>query len=102
MQSHDDYLKSINRSDKKRPNIVLVFVDDMGYGDISCFGSTAINTPNIDKLAQNGVKLNNFYAASPVCTPSRFSCLTGRYPNRGYVKGVFFPSITAKGRLVNK
>ena len=101
-QAHDDYLKSIDHSDKKRPNIVLVFVDDMGYGDISCFGSTAINTPNIDRLAQNGVKLNNFYAASPVCTPSRFSCLTGRYPNRGYVKGVFFSSVTAKGRLVNR
>lgn len=101
MNEHDRYLASIKKGEKGRPNIVLVFVDDMGYGDISCFGATAIKTPNLDELATKGVKLNNFFAASPVCSPSRFSCLTGRYPVRGYITGVFFPNVTFKGRLYN-
>lgn len=101
-EQHDQYLANIKTTNQQKPNIVLVFVDDMGYGDISCFGSTAIKTPNIDKLAQKGVRLNNFYAASPVCTPSRFSCLTGRYPTRGFVNGVFFPTTTLQGNLVNR
>lgn len=102
-QSHQAYLDSIPLSeDKDRPNIVLVFVDDMGHGDISCFGSTAIQTPNLDNLAENGVKMNNFYASSPVCSPSRFGCLTGRYPNRGFVHGVFFASTTLFGRIINQ
>ena len=102
MREHDEYLSSIKKGGKDRPNIVLVFVDDMGYGDISCFGATAINTPCLDAIAAKGAKLNNFFAASPICSPSRFSCLTGRYPTRGYVSGVFFPSVTTKGRLFNK
>jgi len=92
LDKHRDYLNSIEKdSNAKNPNIVLILCDDLGYGDISCFGSTAIKTPNIDTMAENGVKFNDFYAASPVCTPSRFSTLTGRYPNRNFIKGVFFP-----------
>jgi arylsulfatase A-like enzyme len=104
MEAHDSYLKEVSQKKYlgKRPNIVLVFVDDMGYGDISCFGSKAIKTPNLDKLAQNGLKVNNFYAASPVCSPSRFSCLTGRYPNRSFFNGVAFPTDTPMGMLRNK
>lgn len=102
MREHDEYLSSIKKGGKGRPNIVLVFVDDMGYGDISCFGATAINTPCLDAIAAKGAKLNNFFAASPICSPSRFSCLTGRYPTRGYVKSVFFPSVTTLGRLINR
>jgi len=98
---HDDYLKSIEKTKGKKPNIVLVFVDDMGYGDISCFGSKAINTPNLDKLADDGAKMNNFYASSPVCSPSRFSCLTGRYPTRGFVNGVFFPTKKSPMKIMN-
>jgi len=103
LKKHHDYLDSIPHSDdKNRPNIVLVFVDDMGHGDISCFGSKAIQTPNLDQLAENGVKMNNFYASSPICSPSRFGCLTGRYPSRGFVHGVFFSSTTLFGRLINQ
>ena len=92
LQNHKKYLSSIESVvESNPPNIVLVFVDDMGHGDISCFGSVAIQTPNLDNLAENGVKMNSFYASSPICSPSRFSCLTGRYPNRGFVNGVFFP-----------
>ena len=63
----------------------------MGHGDISCYGSTAIHTQNLDRLAEKGAKMHNFYASSPVCSPSRFSCMTGRYPTRGFVHNGFFP-----------
>ena len=92
LQNHREYLASIESVvENNPPNIVLIFVDDMGYGDISCFGSTAIHTPHLDALAENGVKMHSFYASSPICSPSRFGCLTGRYPTRGFIHGVFFP-----------
>ncbi len=93
LKNHSDYLKSLSRlKSGSQPNVVVVFCDDMGYGDISCFGSTAINTPNLDRMAEDGAKYNNFYAASPVCSPSRFGLLTGRLPNRNFTDGVFFPT----------
>ena len=66
----------------ERPNIILILADDLGYCDLSSFGSTAVKTPNLDKLAAGGVKFTQFYAASAVCTPTRASILTGRYPLR--------------------
>jgi arylsulfatase A-like enzyme len=77
--------------EKRLPNIVYIFADDLGYGDISSFGSKDINTPNIDRLAIEGIKLLDFYSASPLCSPSRASLLTGRYPQRMGVNDVFFP-----------
>jgi arylsulfatase A len=65
-----------------RPNVVLINCDDLGYGDLSSFGSAAIHTPNTDKLAEGGVKFESFYACNSLCTPSRFGLLTGRYPER--------------------
>jgi len=65
-----------------RPNIVLLLADDLGYRDLGCFGSTAVETPHLDRLAAEGLKLTDFYAASAVCTPTRASILTGRYPLR--------------------
>ncbi len=100
-EAHDAYLNGIHPTDGKKPNIVLIFVDDMGYGDISCFGSRAIKTPNLDRLAEEGAKLTNFYAASPVCSPSRFACLTGRYPTRSFFHNVLFPEGTDFGRHFN-
>jgi arylsulfatase A-like enzyme len=64
------------------PNIIFIYVDDMGYGDIGCFGAKAIKTPNLDKMALDGLRLTNFYSASPICTPSRAALLTGRYAAR--------------------
>ncbi|SEE57902.1 sulfatase family protein [Jiangella alba] len=70
-----------------RPNIVLVVMDDLGYGDLSCMGNTILRTPRIDSIAAEGIALRHMYAASAVCTPSRAALLTGRYPQRvGLVK----------------
>jgi arylsulfatase A-like enzyme len=69
------------QSASARPNILLLFSDDQGYHDVGCFGSE-IPTPNIDSIARNGVKFERFYSAAPVCTPSRYGLLTGRYPAR--------------------
>ena len=66
----------------ERPNIILLLADDLSYGDLSSFGSPAVRTPNLDRLAVEGMAFRNFYAASAVCTPTRASVLTGRYPIR--------------------
>ena len=82
-------------ANKNRPNVVVIFADDQGYGDLSCFGSTKIKTPNIDRIAQQGMKFTSFMVASPVCTPSRAALLTGCYPKRvGMHQHVLFPSST--------
>lgn len=65
-----------------KPNLILLLADDLGYGDLSCYGGRAIDTPHIDKLAARGMRFTNFYAASAVCSPTRASCLTGCYPQR--------------------
>ncbi|NND32333.1 MAG: sulfatase-like hydrolase/transferase [Saprospiraceae bacterium] len=64
------------------PNIILVVADDLGYGDLSCYGASDINTPNLDRLAKEGVKFSNFYANGPECSPTRAALLTGRYQQR--------------------
>ena len=66
----------------RQPNIVLINCDDLGYGDLGCYGSEVHDTPRIDALADEGVRLTSFYMAAPVCTPSRGSMLTGSYPSR--------------------
>jgi arylsulfatase A len=73
------------------PNIVFILCDDLGYGDLGCYGSR-IRTPNLDRLAREGVRFTNFCAADPVCSPSRAALLTGRYPTRVGVPTVFFPT----------
>ena len=67
---------------QRRPNLIVLLADDMGYADPSCFGGRAVKTPNIDALAAGGMKLTQFYSASGVCTPTRASLLTGKYPLR--------------------
>jgi len=69
----------------EKPNIVVFLCDDLGYGDLSSYGHPFIKTPNIDKLAERGIKMTNFYSAAPVCSPSRVGLLTGRSPNRAGV-----------------
>ena len=65
-----------------KPNFVIIFCDDLGYGDVGCFGSTKNRTPNVDRLAAEGTRFTSFYVASGVCTPSRASLMTGCYPRR--------------------
>ncbi len=74
------------------PNIVFILADDLGYGDLSSYGSKTIETINIDKLADDGVKLTSYYAAQPVCSASRAAILTGAYPNRIGIYNAFGPS----------
>ncbi|MCX6602949.1 MAG: sulfatase-like hydrolase/transferase, partial [Acidobacteria bacterium] len=64
------------------PNFVILFADDMGYGDLACYGHPTLRTPTIDRLAADGTRFTSFYAAAAVCTPSRVGLLTGRYPSR--------------------
>ena len=64
------------------PNIVFVFIDDMGYGDLSSYGNRDIKTANIDRLAAEGIKFEQFYVGSPICSPSRVAITTGQYPAR--------------------
>lgn len=65
-----------------KPNIVIIYLDDLGYGDISCYGEKGLETPNIDRLAKGGLRFTNGYATSATCTPSRYGLLTGVYPWR--------------------
>lgn len=108
---HDDYLTSVKNkyNTQNKPNVLVILMDDMAYSDISAYSYLAskisgasgtvtdsvnatINTPNIDSIADGGIMMDNFYSASPVCSPSRFSILTGRYSSRGYLDNVVFPS----------
>ena len=79
-----------------RPNFVVIFCDDLGYGDLACFGHPTIATPNLDRMAAEGMKFTQFYAAAPVCTPSRAALMTGRLPLRNGMcsnkRRVLFPN----------
>jgi arylsulfatase A-like enzyme len=84
--------QTVHALDQARPNVVIFFTDDQGYGDLSCFGNPTIHTPHLDQMAAEGMKLTQFYVASPVCSPSRAALLTGSYPKRiSMHKHVIFP-----------
>ena len=78
----------LEAADAKRPNVVIIYADDLGYGDVSCYGATKIKTPNIDRLASEGVQFTNAHSASATCTPSRYAMLTGEYAWRKKGTGV--------------
>ena len=89
---HDDYLNGVDKASKDNPNILFIMMDDLGYGDVSLNGAI-YDTPNIDSIGENGLNLTNFYSAYSVCSPARFSALTGRYPYRGYADNVIYPTV---------
>ncbi len=76
----------------QKPNFVVIFADDLGYGDLGVYGSETIRTPNLDRMAAEGMRFTDFYASAPFCSPSRASLLTGRYPVRAGVPYVLFPT----------
>src|SRR5215203_3723488 len=71
---------SLSFGQGKHPNIIYIMADDMGYADLGCYGRKDYQTPNLDKLASQGIMFMNAYAAAPVCTPTRVAFMTGRYP----------------------
>src|ERR687890_250565 len=71
----------------ERPNVVVILCDDLGYGDLGCYGHPTIRTPNLDRMAAEGMKFTSFYSAAEVCTPSRAALLTGRLPVRSGMCG---------------
>lgn len=81
------------RASAGRPNVVMIYCDDLGYGDLGCYGS-AIRTPNLDRMAGDGIRFTHFYSGNPVCSPSRAALMTGRYPTRAGVPRVLFPRDT--------
>ena len=89
---HDDYLGGVDKASKDNPNVLIIMMDDLGYGDVSLNGAI-YDTPNIDSIGENGLNLTNFYSAYSVCSPARFAALTGRYPYRGYADNVIYPTV---------
>ncbi len=79
---------SLSAQNNKKPNVIYIYADDLGYGDLSCYGATKINTPNLDKLAKKGIRFTNGNSTSATCTPSRYALITGQYPWRKQGTGV--------------
>ncbi len=79
--------KKADTESNKKPNVIYILADDLGYGDLGCYGQEKIETPNIDKIAQNGIKFTEHYAGAPVCAPSRCVLLTGKHMGHAQVRG---------------
>src|SRR6516164_807384 len=84
-------------SERVGQDVVLIVLDDLGYGDLGCYGCLDIRTPNIDRLARQGVRFTDFYANGPVCTPTRAALLTGRYQQRVGLEWAIAPGEKSPG-----
>lgn len=93
-EGHDDYLGKVDKAATDNPNVLFILMDDLGYGDVSLNGAI-YETPNIDRIGEEGVNLENFYSCYSVCSPARFGLLTGRYPFRGHADNVIYPTISS-------
>lgn len=102
-EGRKDYLDKISQTGalKEKKNVVVILLDDMGYGDLSCTGSKAIKTSNIDALANDGILFTNYYAPNPICSASRAGMLTGRYPLRTLTAGAYMDTETISGHFAS-
>src|SRR2546421_9034685 len=82
------FMVVVPRMAQGRPNIVVILADDLGYGDVGCYGATKVKTPNLDRLAAQGLRFTDAHASSGTCTPSRYSLLTGEYAWRKKGTGI--------------
>ena len=96
---------SAGKAVAERPNVIFILIDDMGWKDLGCYGASFFETPNIDRLASEGMRFTNGYAACAVCTPTRASIMTGKYPARLHMDGHIRPDLkpypTGSGKLIN-
>lgn len=99
-EGHDDYLNRIDKNTSGKPNVLFVMMDDLGWGDISLNGAI-YDTPNIDSIGEEGVNFDNFYSSYSVCSPARFSLMTGRYPFRGYADNVIYPTVDSTSKFAS-
>lgn len=95
-------IASVTEKNAKSPNFIIVFADDMGYGDLSCYGHPTIRTPHLDKMASEGMRFTQFYVSTNVCSPSRASLLTGRLPIRNGIYPQVFRTNSASGLPLNE
>lgn len=91
-EGHDDYLDGVDKVKSDNPNVLFILMDDMGYGDTSLNGAI-YDTPNMDRIGEEGINFDNFYSSYSVCSPARFALMTGRYPFRGYADNVIYPTV---------
>ena len=73
--------------EQQKPNIIFILADDLGYGDLSCYGQKLFSTPNIDKMAETGIKFSQHYSGTTVCAPSRSSLMTGQHTGHTFIRG---------------
>ena len=94
-------LLSISSWAATKPNIVVIVADDLGYGDLSCYGAKDLKSPNLDSLMASGLRFTNFYANCPVCSPTRAALLSGKYQERVGVPGVIrtYPAANGESKL---
>src|SRR5579864_8812327 len=78
-------------AEEAKPNFVIIFTDDQGYQDVGCYGAKGFETPNLDRMAREGIRFTDFYVGQPVCTASRAALMTGCYPNRVGLLGALGP-----------
>jgi arylsulfatase A len=97
------YLDSIQPVAKPKdlPNIIIIFTDDLGYGDLGAYGNSTIKTPSLDRMAAEGARLTQFYSTAPLCSPARAGLLTGRYPIRTMVTGALYPTGSPMNTVVD-
>ena len=91
-EGHDDYLDGVDKAKSGSPNVLFILMDDMGYADTSLNGAI-YDTPNMDRIGEEGLNFDNFYSSYSVCSPARFALMTGRYPFRGYADNVIYPTV---------